>query len=688
MQVNVYLFVMCSAAYATLAVLISIQTRRRTDAILVGCCVLTAVWAASAAIWPGQTLYGLVGILDLLRLLAWYAYLLHLYARSEVGPRWQLQGFGLIAIGALALSFTLPWTGIGRDPFSLLSFPIFIRLVVCVCELLLIENLYLNLPENARWHVALPCVLLGGLACFDILVTADTVLFHRPSVPLASARAIGMVIVAPLLVLAASRGQRWTEPVRLSRTAVFHSATLVLSGSVLLALALAGELLRRFDETWGWIAELSLVFAGVIGLLLFLSSRSARSLMHRVVVHHFFADRYDYRVQWLHCIKTLSGTGTNEQTSLHTRAIRAVADVVNSPNGNLFLREAGTDALVWAGSWNMPAGTTLSAAKVILELLSNGDQIIDFSAVPEIIVADVDQFGTIWLAVPLLHSANVVGMVILGPPRVAFRVDQEVFDLLKTVGREVATYLAEQQATEIILQTRDLHDYSKRFAFVAHDIKNISSQLGLLVSNAEHHLDNPEFQRDMVDTVQASVRKIEALLKRLDNPAPDTATASLRPVPRLEALVATYQRVRKAALNLVHDGSTGSIAMGPDAFDAAMTHLLNNAVEAAPGQPVQIRIEHEADRIMIEIKDQGRGMSPAFIRDELFAPFKTSKQSGSGIGAFQARELIKGAGGELIVTSQQGIGTSIKIVLTRTDQQTRSRTKSPLFSLTGEYGGR
>ena len=54
-----------------------------------------------------------------------------------------------------------------------------VRLGIAICELLLIENLYLNLPEQSRWHVALPCVLLGSLACFDILLCADLALFHQ-----------------------------------------------------------------------------------------------------------------------------------------------------------------------------------------------------------------------------------------------------------------------------------------------------------------------------------------------------------------------------------------------------------------------------------------------------------------------------------------------------------------------------
>ena len=421
MELNSYLFIVCSATYATLSTLIAIQARRRTNVLLAVCCGVTAVWAGAAAAWPQPALNGPSGLLDLVRILIWYCFLLHLYQRSEAGSARHVRAFAAVALGAAAVGLFSAWDGRFVDEHSttLLSLPIAVRLTLSVCELLLIENLYLNLPEHARWHVAVPCVLLGGLACFDILVCADTVLFRHPSPPLAGARAVAMVIVAPLLVIAASRGQRWSEPIKLSRTAVFHSATLVLSGSVLLALALAGEVLRQLNATWGWIAELSLVFAGLIGLALFLSSRSARSLMHRMVVHHFFADRYDYRRQWLECIGTLSGTGANERTALHTRAIRAVADVVDSPSGVLFLREGGVGALVWAGSWNMPAGTLLPPEHRVVVAARDGEWVVDIRRLgPEVTgTPPLQQLGKLWLAIPLLHNAGMIGLVIVGPPR-------------------------------------------------------------------------------------------------------------------------------------------------------------------------------------------------------------------------------------------------------------------------------
>ncbi len=678
MPTSVLLFVVCSAVYATLASLIAIRARQRTNWLLAACCMVTAVWAGSAAFWPEADIGGVPGALDTFRAVAWYGFILHLYRRSAIGPRVQSRVFSAVGWGAALLGLILVaqlYLG-DEQPITLWSMPIVLRLSLAVCELLLIENLYLNLPEHARWHVAVPCILLGGLACFDILLGADLVLFRKPSSALVGARAVATIMVAPLLVIAAIRGQRWDGQVQLSRTAVFHSATLILTGGVLLALAAAGEVFRQFGADWGWMAETSLAFAGLIGAGLMVLSRSARSRFQRVVVQHFFADRYDYRRQWLDCIDALSATGTDGRTALHTRAIRALADVVDSPSGLLLLREGGLGAFGWAGSWNMAAASSLPMEHLLVEATRGGEWIVDLTKPGPAYgtLPPLDQLGKIWLAIPLLHHAQLIGLVVVGPPRAPFRTDQEVFDLLRIVAREVATYVAEQRATQVMVQTRHLHDYSKRFAFVAHDIKNVSSQLALLLRNAETHISNPEFQKDMLETVSASVQKITGLLKRLETPEADRAPAALTPLPRLEALIATYRRVRQAKLALEHDGSTGTVAMSADAFDAAVTHLLNNAVEAAAGLPVQVKLRHEVTRVVIDIVDSGSGMSPEFVRDQLFRPFSTDKEGGSGIGAFQARELLRESGGDLVVISGKGLGTTMRLVLARADEPVPGRT--------------
>lgn len=67
--------------------------------------------------------------------------------------------------------------------------------------------------------------------------------------------------------------------------------------------------------------------------------------------------------------------------------------------------------------------------------------------------------------------------------------------------------------------------------------------------------------------------------------------------------------------------------------------------------------------VSLTVIDQGSGMSPAFVRDQLFKPFVSTKPGGFGIGAFEAKQLAEAMGGSVAVESREGIGTSFCITL-------------------------
>jgi putative PEP-CTERM system histidine kinase len=269
-----------------------------------------------------------------------------------------------------------------------------------------------------------------------------------------------------------------------------------------------------------------------------------------------------------------------------------------------------------------------------------------------------------WLAVPLNHFGSLIGFVVLARSRAHFKLDREAYDLLRVIGREVASRVAEQRAAQILSQTRQLREYSQRFAFVIHDIKNVSGQLSMLLANAEVHADNPEFQRDMLATVRASVGKITRLLSRLQAERQERSYALIAPGERLKNVVAACRICDGATIVLDDDMGGAGVAIDPDAFDAVSAHLLNNAIEASrAGSAVTVRVRHEAMNVAIDVVDKGPGMPPEFVRDELFRPFATTKGGGHGIGAYQARELLRDAGGDLLVLTRPGAGTTMRMLL-------------------------
>jgi signal transduction histidine kinase len=102
----------------------------------------------------------------------------------------------------------------------------------------------------------------------------------------------------------------------------------------------------------------------------------------------------------------------------------------------------------------------------------------------------------------------------------------------------------------------------------------------------------------------------------------------------------------------------------PHRLEQAITHLVQNAVEAsAPGMPVALSVAQAGAEVVIAVADRGPGMSAAFVRDQLFRPFASTKPGGFRIGVYEARQLVSAMGGELSVDSREGEGTRFRIVL-------------------------
>jgi putative PEP-CTERM system histidine kinase len=644
--------------------------RGPTARLLAAACGSAGAWAVTVALTPDTPLTGAAGALEILRLAVWFVLLLSLYRRvAGAGAAATLRRFAL-AGGLAALLALLPVPA-GLVELPILAAPtVLLRLAVALLVVLLAENLYRNADEASRWHVNLPCIALGGLAAFDLLLYADAVLSRGIAPALLDARAALTALVMPLLAIAAVRDGRWRRDPRVSRDVVFHGATLVVAGAFLLGVGALGQLLRLLDTDWGPTVQSSLLAGAVLLTLVAAASRSVRSWIRRLLVDHFFSARYDYRREWLRSVAVLSGP--DDQAPPGQRAIRAIADPVDSPAGVLLLREAGEATLRWAASWNLPAApVAVPAGHPLLGALAAGDRVVAFGpgtaaglAAPADLVA---AYGALWLAVPLTHHRDgLVGAILLAAPRAAFTLDPEVFDLLRTIGQEVGLFLAERRAAERLAEQRPLQDYARRFAFVAHDVKTVASQLRLLLANAEDNIQDPEFQQDMLLTVRASADRIGALIARLSQPGeamPARAPAApVMPLDRLRAIVAAQPH----PVRIEEDATApaGPVAISPERFDAAVGHLLNNAAEASrPGEPVDVRLRGEAGRVLVDIIDRGQGMTAEFIRDELFRPLSTSKAAGSGIGAWQARELLREAGGELTVLSRPRAGTTMQLSL-------------------------
>lgn len=668
-----------------------VRLDRRLRLLVATVAGLTAAWAALVA--ADRQAGTLADALWLAQALGWIDVVLSLsrfYAASPGPGLRPLQG-GIRGAGAAIVLLALLGPQLLPAP-PLAGLLVDARLVIALASLVVAENVLRNADANAHWHLAPPAIALGAMGAFTLLIYGDAALHHRLSGTLFAGRAILLILLVPLLLLAARRHRQWRRRLSLSHAAVFYSATLILGGAFLAAIGLIGIVLDRYGASWAQLVELTLFVAALLGMALLLSSGSARSRLRILLIENFLSQRYDYRREWLRCLSTLA---TDHATSLQVRAVRTLADTLDSPAGALYLRGTGADrdAFRLEEGWNAghPPARLAADAPWLAELLAKGICRLDQAAAAAI-AADNDRLRDAFLAVSLAHpdGGGVFGLVVLDAPRAAAVVDAEVLTLMRVVAREVALVLAERQSAEALATSRRFEAAGKRFAFVAHDIKNVANQLALVIDNAEHHLDDPEFREDMMATLREAVGKIGTLVRRIREP--DAGERNRCEVgAHVARLVERTGTERGIAIRIEDrsrpDAAAAAVPQGPDraaagesvfgdaplraviepaAFDRILAHLLDNAVDAsADGGQVTIAIGAEGGSVTVEVIDCGAGMSAEFIRDRLFRPFTSSKGGGFGLGAYQARELARLAGGDLTVTSAPGAGTTMTLRLQR-----------------------
>ena len=544
-----------------------------------------------------------------------------------------------------------------------------VRVGLAVFGLVLVERLLRSSAPHARWGIKPLCLGLTGMFGFDLLFYSDAMLFGRQDFDIWVARGIAHALVLPFIGIAAARNPAWTIEMHLSRDAVLRSSALLVSGVCLLAVAAAGYFLRYLGGDLGNALQIEFLFAALLLFGLAVFSGTFRSKLKVFVSKHFFSYRYDYREEWLRFTRTLSTDGAPQ--SIQQRSIHALADLVESPAGALWLRQ-GDQSFRPSARWNMPTVNAVEPADGSLgQFLERTGWVIDLAeqaSAPEryselLLPQWLVSLPGAWLVVPLPSPAGLVGFVVLVTARASIKMDWEVLDLLKTAGRQAASYLAQIQVTEELLEARKFDAFNRMSAFVVHDLKNLVAQLSLMLKNAERHRNNPAFQRDMLMTVGNVVERMNKLMLQLRTgatPVEQPRSVDLASVVRNACAAKAEQ---STAIDV--DLTAGVYGVGHmDQLEHVIGHLVQNALDATTGAGrVSVRLHRDDDTAVIDVTDSGVGMEPEFVRDRLFKPFQTTKETGMGVGVYESAQYVTGLGGRILVDSTPDVGTRVRVVL-------------------------
>ncbi len=676
MDVILTIHLLCAIVYLLLALLLAAHSQRRAPVLgLVTACAATGLWALAVALGavalPFQLPAAGIGILDVLRPLAWVVFLGIAYRAGSpaIPSQWSLRwgavaaaGLGVFLIGHAATTGALPPPA-GEDTLFLPS--LYGRLLVAIAGIMLAEALARQARAEGIWRVKYLCLGVGSILGYELFVWSEALLFQRVDPVLAATRAAVSVLAAPLIGVAAARNAAWSTELNLSRRAVLHTATLFSVGLYLLALAGVGAALRASGTDWGRLFQTIFIFGGLLLLAVLWFSPPARSVFRLQLSRYLFTHRHDYREQWHSFAEALSSPSGD--ASLATRVLDALGGTIGSQRGGVWLRDADAFGLAAARGLPREAGDEPVRGPFGAWLHEHRDGIVELGAAApgaDRLPQWLRSWEEAWLVIPLLQR-ELLGFVVLARAPAHGALHREDEELLRTAAYHASSYLAAELTTRRLEEARRFEQLSRGLAFIAHDLRNLANELTLTLSNARTHIQKPEFQRDLILSMEDSVAAMQRLLDKLAERRPES------PVPEpidFAALVCSSLRGRLSARPPVQldvgEPSELPTAGDADRLVSMSGHLIQNAVDAAgPEGHISVRLRRDGDQAIFEVEDDGPGMSRELIREHLSHPFGSSKPGGFGLGLFECRELARALGGELAIDSAPGRGTVARLRL-------------------------
>ena len=186
------------------------------------------------------------------------------------------------------------------------------------------------------------------------------------------------------------------------------------------------------------------------------------------------------------------------------------------------------------------------------------------------------------------------------------------------------------------------------------------SDLRAVVSEMSTQVDRAA---EIINTLRSFGRKAELIMERVD---------INKPIQAVFSLVGRQFELDNIRMGLDLDQGIRPIMAHDNRLQQVFFNLAANARDAIgekkermPGRPsgkIRIRTYQEGERVVAEVEDDGIGISDA-VRDKIFEPFFSTKESSidMGLGLAITYGIVKDYGGDIQLTSREGMGTTFKL---------------------------
>jgi two-component system sensor histidine kinase HydH len=224
--------------------------------------------------------------------------------------------------------------------------------------------------------------------------------------------------------------------------------------------------------------------------------------------------------------------------------------------------------------------------------------------------------------------------------------------------------LASERAEQRHAQQRQLAALGEMSAVLAHELRNPLASLKGHAQLLQERLERDgahERTTSKAARVVAEAQRLEALTHGLLAfvRVGELVRSPASPLVVVEVAVADLQRER---VTIMAEHAPVSWPLDAQRMQQVISNLVDNALQAAPEERVEVEIRQLARACVFEVRDRGSGV-PADQRELIFQPFHTTRIRGTGLGLAVSRRIVELHGGTIVVEENPGGGALFRVTI-------------------------
>ncbi|MDE3059003.1 MAG: PAS domain S-box protein [Bacteroidota bacterium] len=221
-----------------------------------------------------------------------------------------------------------------------------------------------------------------------------------------------------------------------------------------------------------------------------------------------------------------------------------------------------------------------------------------------------------------------------------------------------------------LVRSQKMETFGTLAAGIAHEVGNPLTSISSLVQVIQRTTKD-KFAQDKLELVKNQVNRIAKIIRELVDfsrpSAYEIKHADANAILRDALNIVQYgKKVHDITFATHFDDDLPLAYVVPDQLVQVYLNILMNAVDACEGRAGTISVFSQARKNMIEVRitDTGKGIAEHNM-DKIFDPFFTTKEvgKGTGLGLWVSYGIMKNFGGDIVVESKEGEGSTFTVVL-------------------------